>query len=127
MLREIAIRKWQMNLRLIQYSLWAYVLISLAIGIAVISSRPISLVRNAVQQYPILNAGLVGIFIGMMVAFLVNDTGVVMAATGILFLTLPMLLLVLRDLTDRKDDPTPLSPSVNTLLPNPATDGEEIA
>ena len=126
-LREIAIRKWQMNLRLIQYSLWAYVLISLAIGIAVISSRPISLVRNAVQQYPILNAGLVGIFIGMMVAFLVNDTGVVMAATGILFLTLPMLLLVLRDLTDRKDDPTPLSPSVNTLLPNPATDGEEIA
>ena len=96
---EITIRKWQMNLRLIQYSLWAYVLVSLGFGIAVVSARPISLVRDAVRAYPILNAGFVGIFVGMMVAFIVNDTGVVMAATGILFLTLPLLLLVLRDVT----------------------------
>lgn len=91
---EIAVRKWMMNLQLIRYSFWAIALGSLCTVLIVLAYRPIGAVRNALSGHTLLNAGFTGILVGMVVAFLTNDSGVVMAATGLLYLAFPLILMV---------------------------------
>jgi hypothetical protein len=81
-LLQTALRKWAMNLR-----------------IGVVMYRPIGMVRYVLRDHPIMNAGFLGILLGMIIGFFTNDAGVVMAATGLIFLAFPLMLLVLREMT----------------------------
>jgi len=94
---EIAVRKWAMNFKLIRSSWWAFALASMTVGLLALAYRPIDVVRRTLSPHPALNAGFIGILAAMCVALLTNDSGVVMAATGLLYLVFPLMLLVEND------------------------------
>ena len=103
-LLDTALRKWAMNFRLVYLTFWALALLSLIVGIGVVSYRPVGMVRFVLRDHPILNAGLLGILLGMTIGFFTNDSGVVMAATGLIYLAFPLMLLVLREMTVAPED-----------------------
>ena len=91
---DIAIRKWSMNLRLIQSSVWTVALVSLIIGLAALFCRPVGILKHTLAKHPAMNAGFMGILVGAIAAMLANDSGVAMAATGFLYLAMPLMLMV---------------------------------
>jgi hypothetical protein len=96
---QIALRKWAMDLRLLAYSFWAWTLGACLCVSAIIYYRPIGFVRATLRDHPIMNAGLQAILLGSLIGLVCNDSGVVMAATSILYLGLPLLLMVMERVT----------------------------
>ena len=91
---ETALRKWDMNYKLIRYSRWAIVLESLIFGLIVLSYRPVQAVRAVLSKHRAVNAGFVGILTSTITGLLTNDSGVVLAAIGLLYLAFPLILMV---------------------------------
>jgi hypothetical protein len=87
-------RKWAMNLHLMKSSWWAFALVSLLTGLIVLFFRPAGILRRTLRPHPLLNAAFVGDLAAMLVALCTNDSGVVMAAVGMLYLSAPILLLI---------------------------------
>ncbi|AOT73327.1 hypothetical protein Gferi_26855 [Geosporobacter ferrireducens] len=86
-------RKLSMNLRLIRVTIWSKVLISTILILAVLFYRPVGAINKLFKAYPNLSVGWAGIVAACVVGFLVNDSGVVASATGIIFLAMSMLYL----------------------------------
>jgi len=94
---NIAVRKLQMNVRLLRWTIWAQVLVvSLAIT-AVALYRPGHLLRRLEQIHPHLVRGVRGAVVASLVALVANDSGVVAAATAMIPATATLLYLVLLD------------------------------
>ena len=84
-----------MNLRLMRYSLWSRVFLSFLLAQGILLFRPVGALKRTQKHYPLLIAGIIGITSGSATAFLTNDSGVVAAATALLYGSLPLLYLVL--------------------------------
>ncbi len=94
---QIIIRKISMNLRVMGVTIWSRVLL-IALGIlGVLFYRPIGLLKRLATKYPSLLSSWSGIIAACIVGFMVNDSGVVMAATCIIYLTTSILYLLLTD------------------------------
>ena len=106
-LLDLAIRKWTMNLRLMRYSIWTYAFVSLLFSLLVLVFRPVGFVHRTLQKHPLLNAGFMGIAVGMVFGLLTNDSGISMAATGLLYLTVPLLLLSMAEVKSSLPATTP--------------------
>lgn len=91
---DAALRKWQMNLNLIRYSRWAIALESLCFGLIALCYRPFDTLRQTLADHCFLNAGFSGILAFAAIGLVTNDAGVVLAATGLLYLVFPLILLV---------------------------------
>ncbi len=91
---DTAVRKWSMNLRLIKYSVWVHFVYIFIIGLAVLFHRPVGVLQRTLSRHPAMNAGFMGIMIGVVVAMLTNDSGVAMAATALLYLAPPLFMMV---------------------------------
>lgn len=90
-----ASRKVAMNIRLFRYTIWTKVLVvSLAITLWLLH-KPASWVRNLLGCFPVIVAATKGALITAIVALLVNDSGVVAAATAMIPVTTVLLFLVL--------------------------------
>jgi hypothetical protein len=92
-LEDVVSRKAAMNARLFRYSQWsrAFVLFLLVLG--VLFYRPRGVLAGVRSRYPFLSAGFLGIIAGSITAFLLNDSGVVAAATTLLYAGVPVILL----------------------------------
>ena len=90
---NIARRKMEMNLKLLRYSLWSRVLFSFIFLIALLYFYPVGLTQQIFKEEPGFKLALGGIIAGSLTALLVNDSGVVAAATTMLYGALPLLLL----------------------------------
>ncbi|WP_129597683.1 hypothetical protein [Anaerophilus nitritogenes] len=88
-------RKLEMNAKLIGVTIWSKVLLSAIIILATLFYRPVGTIYKLSNKYPNLSIGWSGIVMASIVAFFVNDSGVVAAATGIIFLVMSMLYLTL--------------------------------
>ncbi|MDP3044749.1 MAG: hypothetical protein Q8N93_04970, partial [Bacillota bacterium] len=66
-------------------------------GFALLFFRPVGQMPEFKQQYPDLFRGFVGIILGAIVALIVNDSGVVAAATTMIFAGLPLMYIFLED------------------------------
>ena len=95
---QIITRKIAMNLRLMGVTVWSKVLISTIIILGILFYRPIGIVRKIINLYPSIAIGWSGIIIACMVSFAVNDSGVVSAATTIIFLNTSILYLIMENL-----------------------------
>ncbi len=94
---QIILRKITMNLRVMGVTIWSRVLL-LALGIlGILFYRPIGLLKSLATKYPSLLSGWSGIIAACIVGFMVNDSGVVMAATCIIYLTTSILYLLLAE------------------------------
>ncbi|HEY3417127.1 MAG TPA: hypothetical protein VGM23_09615, partial [Armatimonadota bacterium] len=96
---ETMLRKWAMNFRLIRSSVWVYALIVLITGMTILLYRPVGVVKRILRKHPLLNAGLLGVTVCMIVGLFTNDSGVAMAATAVLYLVVPLMLLVKEEMT----------------------------
>lgn len=99
---QIIVRKLSMNMKLISASIWSRVLILAIILMTMLFYRPFGVLKILAQKYPAVAKGWVAILAGSIIGFLVNDSGVVAAATGIGYIIVPMLLMLLNYNSEEK-------------------------
>lgn len=86
-------RKISMNLRLLRYTIWTKVLISIIIIISYMLFRPNKLLQKLFDRYKYLGYSLISIAASAIVGFGVNDSGIVVAATAMIFAAFTMLVM----------------------------------
>lgn len=94
---NIIVRKTEMNLKLIKYTLWSRIFIASLGSLALLFYRPVGVMAVIRSRHPDLYRGFVGVVIGSIVALVFNDSGVVAAATTMIFGAPPMIYLVLQE------------------------------
>lgn len=92
-LKDIILRKAAMNIKLFRYSQWSRALLVFLAMLAVLFYRPRGVLKDINKIYPMLSNGFWGIIVGSITAFLVNDSGVVAAATTLLYAGVPIIIL----------------------------------
>lgn len=98
-LKNVAMRKIEMNLKLIRFSLWSRVLLGFIALLTVLYYYPMGLMCSIFKRDPFFKAVLGGSIAGSVVSFCFNDSGVVAAATLMLYGGLPLFILALREVT----------------------------
>ncbi|UFJ40960.1 hypothetical protein LOK74_23745 [Brevibacillus humidisoli] len=88
---HIVQRKIEMNLRLIRVSSWSKMFVISLIVIGLLSLRPDRYLRRLSQRYPYLVRGFSGVVAGSLAGLVLNDSGIVSAATSIIFFAVPAL------------------------------------
>lgn len=86
-------RKISMNLKLAKSSVWVNILLA---GIAVIGIfifRPSKHMRNIADRYPMIFKGFIASMVGCVITLLVNDSGIVAAATASIYILIPILII----------------------------------
>ena len=96
-LKNVAVRKMEMNFKLIRYSLWSRVLLGFIALLAILYYYPVGLMRSIFRREPFFKAILGATILGSVVAFCLNDSGVVAAATIMLYGGLPLFMLSMRE------------------------------
>ncbi|NLY74664.1 MAG: hypothetical protein GX075_05105 [Firmicutes bacterium] len=94
--KELALRKWELNLRLINYTPWSKVLLGILILVPLLYCKPSPKITELMHNYPERLTGFLGLVFTALIALLVNDTGIVAVATLFVFGGV-LLLLVLFD------------------------------
>jgi hypothetical protein len=92
-LQNVISRKAAMNVRLFRYSQWSRAFLAFLLVFSVLFYRPRGILRDLHKIYPNLAAGFLGIIAGSATAFLMNDSGVVAAATTLLYAGVPVIML----------------------------------
>jgi len=86
-------RKISMNLKLAKSSVWVNILL---VGIAVIGIfifRPSKHMKNISNKYPMIFKGFIASMVGCVVTLIVNDSGIVAAATASIYILIPILII----------------------------------
>lgn len=81
---DIYIRKMQMNLKLIRYSVWTKALLASMVTFGIMLYRPYGVFKNLQASFPHLMAGVKGAGAAAFVALVSNDSGVVAAAMSLM-------------------------------------------
>lgn len=90
-------RKVSMNWKLLKYTIWSRVFLAMLGGFVLLFYLPVGRMQVFKDRCPDLYRGFVGIIIGAVVALAVNDSGVVAAATTMIFAGLPLMNIYLQD------------------------------
>ncbi|AZR73624.1 hypothetical protein BBF96_09625 [Anoxybacter fermentans] len=88
-------RKLSMNLKLLRWTIWSRVLLTFIIVLALLFKRPMGVLYELIKDLPYFSLGFIGIILGSLVTMMVNDSGVVAAATLLFFAVHPLIYLVL--------------------------------
>lgn len=86
-------RKISMNLKLAKSSVWVNILL---VGIAVIGIfifRPSKHMKNISNKHPMIFKGFIASMVGCLITLLVNDSGIVAAATASIYILIPILII----------------------------------
>jgi hypothetical protein len=78
-------RKAAMNLKLIKYTIWTKVLLCIIVIIAIMFFKPVRLLQGVFKKYKYFTSAWIGISAGSIAGLIVNDSGIVMAATAMIF------------------------------------------
>ncbi|MBA2943168.1 hypothetical protein HZF08_33400 [Paenibacillus sp. CGMCC 1.16610] len=100
---HLIVRKLRMNVHLLRASVWSKVLITSLFVMAVLVLRPRGRLSVWQHKNPYWMYGFSANMIGAIAALLLNDSGIVAAATMIVFVAVPLLLLRLRELAAQPD------------------------
>ncbi|SNX55230.1 hypothetical protein [Thermoanaerobacterium sp. RBIITD] len=87
---KIFARKLSMNMKLFRYSIWSKVLITLIIVLFVLFYKPIGVMKNFLKNHKYVYICFFSTIIGSIFALVFNDSGVVAAATMMVY-TGPMI------------------------------------
>ena len=86
-------RKIAMNVKLAKSSVWVNILL---VGIAVIGIfifRPSKHMKHISSKYPMIFKGFIASMVGCLITLLVNDSGIVAAATASIYILIPILVI----------------------------------
>jgi hypothetical protein len=81
----VIVRKLEMNLSLIGYTIWSNALLTFIVVMGILFYRPKGMLARAAAQRPVIFNGIWACIAGSVTAFAVNDSGIVAAATALLF------------------------------------------
>lgn len=98
----IILRKVRMNLKLLEYTIWTKALLSFLAVLLVLTYQPSGKLAEIAGRYPLFLKGFWSAVIGSIVALLVNDSGIVAAATSLLYPVMTVLTIVMEDLSPAK-------------------------
>lgn len=90
-------RKIEMNIKLMRYTIWSRVFLAMLAALMVSFYRPVGLMQKVRKSHPYIFRGLLGILVGAFVALIVNDSGIVAAATMMIFGMAPLIYLMGRE------------------------------
>jgi len=90
----IIIRKLQVNIKLIKYTIWSRVFLAILSVLAVFIYFPVGAMKNLLSRRPIILKGFAGIVTAALVGLIVNDSGIVAASTTSIYLVMPLLLMM---------------------------------
>ncbi|MGE5395944.1 MAG: hypothetical protein ACM3MK_00255 [Chitinophagales bacterium] len=91
----IVSRKIGMNLKLMRYTIWTQVFLIILGAMTVLIFRPAGVMSNLRDRHPVLFKGFIGIIIAAIVGLIINDSGIVAAATTSIYLVVPVMMLIL--------------------------------
>ncbi|GAW91890.1 hypothetical protein KKC1_10510 [Calderihabitans maritimus] len=94
---DIITRKLANNLRLVRYTAWSRVLLVMLLTLTILIYRPVGLLKRITRRYPAMAQGFMGVMVGSGVALLVNDSGIVAAATMMIYAVIPLTYLVIEE------------------------------
>lgn len=86
-------RKIAMNMKLAKSSVWVNILL---VGIVIIGTfifRPSKHMKNISDKYPMIFKGFIASMVGCLITLLVNDSGIVAAATASIYILIPILII----------------------------------
>ena len=98
---EVYSGKMSMNLRLIRYTIWSRVLITSLVALAIALRVPRGVFAKLAARQPSLMTGIKGATLGSLFALVVNDSGVVAAATTMIFASTTILALAMDEARER--------------------------
>ncbi|EKP93903.1 hypothetical protein ThesuDRAFT_00148 [Thermaerobacter subterraneus DSM 13965] len=84
-LADVVVRKIGMNLRLMRYTNWSYLFVMLVFAYAFVIYRRAAVVRRLERSAPEAVRGLAAVAAGSLAALLLNDSGIVAAATTLVY------------------------------------------
>ncbi len=93
----ILLRKISVNMKLIRYTIWSRVILVAIVAFPILLMRSAGITERLRREYPFLIYGISGTSIAALVAFIVNDSGVVAAATTITFAILGLLYIIFKE------------------------------
>lgn len=86
-------RKITMNLRLIKYTIWTKVLLSIIAMITFMFYRPAKMLQKLFDSNKYMKCSWMGIAASGITGFAVNDSGIVVAATAMIYVAFTMLIM----------------------------------
>lgn len=92
-------RKLLMNYRLVKYSGWTRVLIAMIMVLVILFRLPVEIIKQIFRQHRYLYFGFIAGLAGTVAALIFNDSGVVAAATCIIPIGIPLILLCLDEIS----------------------------
>jgi len=95
---RIAERKVLMNWKLFRYTPWTRALVTTIAACMTLFFYPVNILRAVFERYPYVHKGFLGSSMGCMVALAANDSGIVAAATMMIYIALPLFLLVIDEI-----------------------------
>lgn len=95
-------RKLSMNYKLIRKSNWTLVLFAIIAVLIILFRWPMGILKNIFKKYHHLYFGFIAGIIGALAAFAVNDSGVVAAATFMIPIGMPLILLCVDELYEQQ-------------------------
>lgn len=88
-------RKIDMNIKLAQTTVWVNILLVGLAFLAMTIFRPNKSFVAIKKQYPIIYKGFLSIMVGCIVTLLVNDSGIIAAATDSIYLLIPIIIIMM--------------------------------
>ncbi|MBZ4664798.1 hypothetical protein [Mahella sp.] len=92
----IAARKISRNIYLIRYTIWSPTFIASFAILMFLIYRPVGVLKDVLDEYPVLANGFKSAIVASIVAFLVNDSGVVAAAMAMIYVAPFLIALIIR-------------------------------
>lgn len=92
---EIVKRKTEINVRLFKNTIWSRIFAASLGSLTLLFYRPVGVMAKIKNAYPDLYKGFIGVIVGSIVALIFNDSGIVAAATTMIFGAPPLIYLIL--------------------------------
>ncbi|MCF8009981.1 MAG: hypothetical protein K9L17_04300 [Clostridiales bacterium] len=94
---NIISRKIAINIKLIKYTIWSRIFIGSLACLVILFYRPVGTMEFIHKKYPYLFKGIAGIITGSVLALVFNDSGIVAAATAMIFGANPLIYIILQE------------------------------
>ncbi|MDR0879822.1 MAG: hypothetical protein LBN09_03855 [Clostridioides sp.] len=86
-------RKISMNVKIAKTSVWVNILLAGVAILAVLMFRPSKHFLALTKEYPIIFKGFIASIVGCIISLLVNDSGIVAAATSSIYVLIPIVVI----------------------------------
>ena len=97
-------RKIEMNVQLAQTTVWVNILLVGLLILGFTIFRPNRHFSHMKERYKIVYKGYLAIVIGCLVTLLVNDSGIIAAATDSIYLLIPIIIILINKFNQKSDE-----------------------